>query len=164
MSLAAPERAPVGRPERRPDGRTTAGRRPPLRVVGQAPQVRRARRRRARLILALSAVVVAGAMLAVAAAGSVVVSQQLRLDAVHAQVEAALAQDQSLQVQRASLQAPARILSIAERQLGMVAPATVHYLTPSAASSSSTAGASVARGQAATSHPSTPSSRTSPRR
>lgn len=157
MTTAAPARAPLRTPDRRPDPQPAAGGQPRLRVVRQQALARRIRRRRARLIFALSAVVVAGAMLAVAAAGSVVVSQQLRLDAVHAQVEAALAQDQSLQVQKASLQAPARILSIAERQLGMVAPATVHYLTPPASASRAT-------GRRAPSTPSTPPSLTSPRR
>jgi cell division protein FtsL len=115
--------------------RQAAGAHPRLRVLRPQALARRTRRRRARLILGLAACIVASALLVVAAGGAVVVSEQLRLDAVRTQVQTALAQDQSLQVQKAELQSPSRILSIAEHRLGMVAPTTVHYLAPSSAPS-----------------------------
>jgi cell division protein FtsL len=129
--VTAARAAAEARPSRVP---VKAGGSPELTVVGAQAVLRRARRRRARLTLALSASLVAAAMLVVAAAGSVVVSEQLRLDSVRTQVAAALAQDQSLQVQKAMLESPARILSIAEQRLGMEVPSTIHYLyLPSAA-------------------------------
>jgi cell division protein FtsL len=123
--MTAARAAAEARPSRPP---VKAGGSPDLTVIGSQAVLRRARRRRARLTLALSASLVAGAMLVVAAASSVVVSEQLRLDSVHAQVAAALAQDQSLQVQKATLESPSRILSIAEQRLGMEVPTTIHYL------------------------------------
>ena len=122
---ALPRRSP--RPE---DGRERQGARPGLRVVDKRARLRRARRRQARVTFGLAACIVAGAFLVVAAANSLVVSQQVRLDAVRSQVAATLAQDQDLQVQRAMLESPARILAIAEHQLGMVTPSSVRYLSP----------------------------------
>jgi cell division protein FtsL len=123
--VTAARAAAEARPSRAP---VKAGGSPELTVVGSQAVLRRARRRRARFTMALSASLVAGAMLVVAAAGSVVVSEQLRLDSVHAQVAAALAQAQSLQVEKATLESPSRILSIAEKRLGMEVPTTIHYL------------------------------------
>jgi cell division protein FtsL len=154
-------------PEARPDRRPTTAAEPRLRVVGRQALLRRARRRRARVTLGLSACVVAAALMLVAAAGSVVLSEQLRLDSVHAQVATALAQEQSLQVQRATLESPSRILAIAEKQLHMVAPTSVHYLVPGTAggqSSTQTTQTTQSTGGSSSTSTRSPSSGASPRR
>jgi cell division protein FtsL len=130
VSVNAGARTDPRRSSRPEERREQPAARPDLQVVTQQPSVRRARRRQARITLGLAACVVAAALLVVAAANSLVVSQQVQLDSVRVQVAATLAQDQNLQVQRAMLESPARILSIAEHRLGMVTPSSVAYLTP----------------------------------
>jgi hypothetical protein len=77
-----------------------------------------------------SAVVIAGALLVVAAGNALVASQQVTLDSQNNQLSSALRNAQNLQLARADLEAPNRILSIAEARLHMVRPPTVTYLVP----------------------------------
>lgn len=146
---AAPSRVAAARP--RPSAAPSAGerRRARLRLVDPGVLARRAARRRARVLTGLAACVVTCALLIVAAANSVVVSQQIRLDNVRAQVASALTQDQNLQLQKAVLESPSRILYIAERRLGMVAPPGVTYLTPAAPTGGAASAAHKASGTGA---------------
>ena len=134
---AAPSRAAVARPRQSPAPTSAERRRARLRLVDPQVLVRRAGRRQSRILLGVSACVVAAALLVVAAANSLIVSQQIRLDNVRSEVATALSQEQNLQFQKATLESPARILAIAEHRLGMVAPKSVTYLTPVAPSGGS---------------------------
>lgn len=124
MSLApAPERRTS---PRRADPEQSS--RPDLRVYTAEERLARTQRRQARLMLAISACVVAVALLIVGAANIVVTSRQFRVDALNSAVGSAVAENQNLQLQRAELESPARIVSIAEHRLGMVMPKSVTYL------------------------------------
>ena len=68
--------------------------------------------------------------LSVTAAQALVASRQVRIDDLRQQVANSVATNEGLQVQRAALTEPSRVLSIAEHKLGMIAPAKVTYLAP----------------------------------
>jgi hypothetical protein len=104
--------------------------RPALRVLSTEDLARRIERRRARRLIGLSSIVVAGALGLVTAANSFVAVDQVRADSLQSDVAAATSINQSLQLRKAGLEAPSRILSIAERRLGMIEPTGVTYLTP----------------------------------
>jgi cell division protein FtsL len=118
---------PVGErhvaPPRHPD-------RPSLTVVSGAALAQRRLRRRGRAVLVLAALVVAAALLVVAAGQAFVAAQQVRLDRLDQQLSASVAKGENLQLTRAQLESPSRILSLAEHQLGMVVPVSVTYLVP----------------------------------
>ena len=97
------------------------------------PEHRRASRavhRQANLLRFLGVMLVVGALAVTAAAHTFVASDQQRIDALQAQLSQNLAQEQNLQIARAELESPQRVLAIAEHQLGMVAPSSVTYLAP----------------------------------
>ena len=87
-------------------------------------------RRRAQLLSVLAATVVAVSLLVAAAGQAFVAAQQVRLDRLDRGLAAAVARDQNLQLTRAQLASPSRILRVAERELGMVVPKNVVYLVP----------------------------------
>jgi len=122
--------AAPAQPARQPARRQAEGARSPLRVVDPRRLRIRARQRRARVLVAAAAAMVLGSLGVVAAGQALVTSQQVRVDNLHQALSAAVAQDQDLQLSRAQLAAPSRILSIAEHELHMVAPASVTYLVP----------------------------------
>jgi cell division protein FtsL len=99
----------------------------PLRVV--APRRR----------LRTGPTVVLGGMLAFAIAFGLVVAQtelvqgQQELDRLDRRIADATREQQELRLQVAELESPARIAAAATRDLGMVPPAGVTYLTPSGA-------------------------------
>ena len=66
----------------------------------------------------------------VAAGQAFVSAQQVHLDRAQQQLATAVAKDQNLQLTRAQLESPTRILSFAEHELGMVVPSHVTYLVP----------------------------------
>jgi RNase P protein component len=101
-----------------------------LAVVGRAELERRRLRRRCRAIFTLAALIVAGALLVVAAGQAFVAAQQVRLDRLEQQLATSVAKDQNLQLTRAQLESPSRILALAEHELGMVVPKSVTYLVP----------------------------------
>jgi hypothetical protein len=107
-------------------GRTSSP--PDLRVYSAEDRLARSERRRARILLAMSAAVIAIAFLIVGAANIVVTSRQFHVDSLSSAVTAAVVENQDLQLQRAQLEAPQRIISIAEHRLGMVTPKSVTYL------------------------------------
>lgn len=113
-------------PSRRPRGE----RRPPLSVLDRKALLEQLRRRRARLLLAGAGLVVAGSLGLVAAVQGEVTSQQLRLDRLDQQLSQAINQTQRLEVTRANLESPSRVLGIAEHRLHMVSPSSITYLTP----------------------------------
>lgn len=90
----------------------------------------RAEHRHVRVLVALSAAVLAAALLLVAGGRALVASGQVRVDSLQTEVAAALAREQNLQLERAQLESPSRVLRIAETALGMVTPSSVVYLSP----------------------------------
>jgi cell division protein FtsL len=89
---------------------------------------------------------VVGALAVTAAAHTFVASDQQRIDTLQSQLTQTLAEQQDLQLSRAELESPVRVLAIAERQLGMISPESVSYLPPADPGPSvSQAGADAAR-------------------
>lgn len=114
----------------RPSPSKASSRPPRLRVLN-AKQLREQHKiRRARIMIGFSALLFAGALLFVAAGQAVVVSQQLQLDNAQQQLATASSSNTNLQIERASLDSPARILQLAQHKLGMVTPKSVVYLVP----------------------------------
>lgn len=129
-AVARPRQAPRRRPQERP--------RPPLFVYeGPAPTRSWRDRRRAGV---LAGAVLFGAILAGNVAVQAQTTQgQFELERLQAAARQRQAAYQKLRLEVAELEAPQRILGRA-RQLGMVEPARVTYLTPTAATSSPAAG------------------------
>jgi len=129
MAVSAPRAAPASRERTAgaPAVRQETGA-PAFRVLTARDLAARAKRRRARAVYVGSGVVVIGSLLAIAIGEALVSSQQIRLDQLEQRLSAAVAQNQELQLERAQLASPARILDLAKRQLGMVAPSSVTYL------------------------------------
>lgn len=91
---------------------------------------RRAERRRTRLFVVASLVLVGGSLLGVAAGQALVAARQVALDRAEQRLSAAVARDQNLELNLSKLESPARIVGIAEGRYGMVVPTTVLYLAP----------------------------------
>lgn len=120
------------RPAPAPRRRNEADSRPPLRVLGLPVRKQRDRR--------LLAVVGGGLLFAGVLAGNVAVQAQttqgqFELERLQKGARARQATYQQLRLEVAELEAPERIVSRA-RQLGMIEPAKVTYLTPTAETSS----------------------------
>jgi|GEM_PF-655818 cell division protein FtsL len=120
--------------------------RPRLDVVDRRRAAARSDHRRANMLRGLGVMFVVGALAVTAAAHTFVASDQQRIDTLQGQLTQALAQQQDLQLSRAELESPVRVLAIAERQLGMISPESVSYLAPvDPGPSVSQAGADAAR-------------------
>jgi cell division protein FtsB len=91
---------------------------------------RRAMRRRPRLLVVTSIALVGGSLFAVAAGQALVAAHQVELDQAQKQLSSAVARNQNLEFTLSKLEAPARIVAIAEDRYGMVVPASVLYLAP----------------------------------
>ena len=134
MAQAAPRRAAAAAPPKgaSADASPSLDRRTPgepkFRVVTARDLAARSRHRRARAVVACAGMLVIGSLLAIAVGQALVASQQVRLDAMHQQLSAAVASNQELQIQRAKLASPARILDLAKTELKMVTPSSVTYL------------------------------------
>jgi hypothetical protein len=103
-----------------------------LRVVPPDYISARARRRRARRLVVLGGVGVAGALFGVVAFHVVLTQSQLNLQQLRSKAEAASVHQQQLRLQAAQLESPERVVADAQR-LGMLPPATVRYLSPTPA-------------------------------
>ncbi|HEV8065839.1 MAG TPA: hypothetical protein VGP46_13440 [Acidimicrobiales bacterium] len=104
--------------------------RPQLGVLDRRHVLERARRRQARALLMLSALCIAVPLMVAALGHALVAADQVKADGLQTQISSALQTQQNLQLQRAQLTAPTRILSIAENTLHMVTPPAVTYLAP----------------------------------
>lgn len=102
----------------------------PLGVVDEELRLERARERRARLLVGLSGVVLALALVVVAVGHAVLAATQVRGDAVEQRLSLALGREQNLRWQKARLETPSRVLSKAESADHMVVPPAVTYLKP----------------------------------
>jgi len=122
-----------GLPTREPASPRPAGAgetRPSLDVVDRRRAASQSNRRRAGMLRGLGVMFVIGALAVTAAAHTFVASDQQRIDTLQSQLTQTLAEQQDLQLSRAELESPLRVLAIAERRLGMVSPASVSYLPP----------------------------------
>jgi cell division protein FtsL len=86
--------------------------------------------RKARVLVFGAAGIIVGALLFVAVGSALVVSQQFQLDNVQQELAAASNRNTNLQLERAEMASPTKILKVAQSKLGMVTPATVTYLVP----------------------------------
>ena len=123
-------RAPV-RPQRalRPAPAPAPAERRHLRVVPADYISARARRKRARRLVVLGGVAIAAALFGVVAFHVVLTQNQLDIQHLRAEADAASVKQQQLRLQVAQLESPERVVDAAQN-LGMVPPATVHYLSP----------------------------------
>ena len=100
-----------------------------LRVVPAGYVSARARRKRARRLVVLGGVAIAAALFGVVAFHVVLTQNQLDIQHLRAEADAASVKQQQLRLQAAQLESPERVVDAAQK-LGMVPPATVHYLSP----------------------------------
>lgn len=133
--------------DRRPEGVAQPKRRSALIVISAQDALEHARRRRAKVLVACSVAIVVVAMLVVALFQGMLASEQLRLDAVSSQLGTAVATNQELELRRAELASPSRILEVATHDLGMVMPPSVVYLPAVVAASSQRASSTTAVGR-----------------
>jgi cell division protein FtsL len=103
-----------------------------LRVVPAGYVSARTRRKRARLLVVLGGVAIAAALFGVVAFHVVLTQSQLDIQHLRAEADAASVKQQQLRLQVAQLESPERVVDAAQN-LGMVPPATVHYLSPNGA-------------------------------
>jgi hypothetical protein len=135
MAATVPARRPVNRrattvaPRSRPQPQPQ--RRPDLRLVDDARLSAAARRRRARLVMGVVAVVTTGCLFALAACNAMLVSGQGRIDHLQTEVREAQARYSANRLKVAELESPDRIVRVAQQRLGMVPPPGVKYLSPS---------------------------------
>ena len=118
-----------------PDKRAEKGESRRLAVVegAPAPAPKAVRAARPWMPVLIGAVVACALMLALAAVHSLLVSNQVRLDGLERQVTAEQARYASLRLEVAQLEAPERIVREAQERMGMIAPGTITYLSPSGA-------------------------------
>ncbi len=126
---ARAERARSSAPRREPSRPAVARPAPSLRLLTAEDLLERTRRRRARAVGLLAVALVVGALLAIAAAQALVASRQVRLDGLQQELASAVSANENLQLAHAELSSPERVLHAAERNLGMVVPRSVTYLS-----------------------------------
>jgi cell division protein FtsB len=128
-AVIQPSRVRVGqgRPAVEAPEVTTA---PELGVLDRRHLRERKQRRQARALVAISVLCVGASLLLAAVGHAIVASDQIRSDALQGEVATQLAAAQNYQLQRAELESPVRIESIAENQLYMVMPSAVTYVVP----------------------------------
>ncbi|MHB1986857.1 MAG: FtsB/FtsL family cell division protein [Acidimicrobiales bacterium] len=114
----------------RPAGRPADSAKTPLGIVDRRQLLSRARRRQTRVLLVLSGAVLATALTIAAAGHAMLAASQIQTDGLQASLAGAVATQQNLQLQRAELGTPSRVLSIAEHRYKMVWPSNVTYLQP----------------------------------
>ena len=100
-----------------------------LRVVPPNYVSARTRQRRARLLVFLAGAAIAVALFGVVAFHVVLTQNQLDLQHLRTEADTASVKEQQLRLQVAQLESPERVVDDAQK-LGMVPPATVHYLSP----------------------------------
>lgn len=103
---------------------------PKLGVLDRRNLLERARRRQARLLVVLAAALVGGSLGVAAVSHAVLAGQQIQLDNLQSQVSSTLQTQQNLQLRRAELSTPSRVLRIAEQRYHMVSPGPTTYLKP----------------------------------
>lgn len=127
-ALATP---PTGTARRaRPAAKPARPARARLGVVDRRRLEARASRRQATALFALSGVVLALALAVAAAGHALLAADQIQADTLQSQVATAIGTQQNLELERAQLERPGRVLTIAEDRLKMIEPHSVTYLQP----------------------------------
>ena len=126
LAPARPVRAP------RPDAAPAPGERPHLQVVPPRYVTARARRKRARRLVVLTGAGITAVLFGVVAFHVVLTQNQLDIQHLSSEADAASVKQQQLRLQAAQLESPERVVNAAQK-LGMVPPATVRYLSPDGA-------------------------------
>lgn len=103
--------------------RQQAPRKPPLRVLSPAPRSKP--RRGNRVLMAVSALLVVGSLMAVVVADDVIAQGQVQLSAAQQQVNSLTNTHRELQTGVSMQKAPQMVVSVAENQLGMVSPGQI---------------------------------------
>ena len=116
--------APSPAPERGSPARS------PLRVVRGSELSPAGRRRRRRLLVGASGSVAVAGLFAVVVVHVVLAQQQFQLANLSGRIATEQSANDQLRLQVAQLQAPQRVVSQAEQQLGMVSPPSITYLVP----------------------------------
>lgn len=127
MVLSEEARAPRPVAGRQAPARTA---RPKLALTSASALSQAMLRHRARALALAAGLLIGAASLFVVAGQAMVASQQVRIDTLHDELAGAVASNENLQLTKAQLEAPGRVLIIAERQLHMVVPKAVVYLDP----------------------------------
>jgi cell division protein FtsL len=120
-----------------------------LRVVPDGALSPRGKRRRARLLAAGVAVLVAAGLFGAVFFHVLLTQGQLQLDRIQTRAAAEQARNERLRLEVAELQSPERIVAAAQQQLGMVPPASVTYLSPSGSRPAGAPATTPAPGQSA---------------
>jgi len=105
--------------------------RPNLRVVAPGELSPRARRRRARILAALTAALVLAGLFGLVAFHVALTEGQLQLDRLQQRATDERDEYDRRRLQVAELEAPERVVAAAQQRLGMVSPPGVTYLSPS---------------------------------
>ena len=121
-------RAPI-RPNRALQPEVAPAERRHLRVVPEGYVSARTRRKRARLLVVLTGIAITAALFGVVVFHVVLTQNQLDIQHLRAEADAASVKQQQLRLQVAQLESPERVVDAAQK-LGMVPPATVRYLSP----------------------------------
>jgi len=98
--------------------------------VDRRPAASRVGRRQVTMLRGLGVLFVGGALVVTAAAQALVASDQQRIDGLQVRLAQTIVEQQNLQLSRAELESPLRVLQIAEGQLGMLAPGSESFLAP----------------------------------
>jgi cell division protein FtsL len=125
-------RGVAAHPSRRRELPEAAPRQPDLRIVPPAKPDAAGRRRRLRLAVGVAGTFIAAVVFGLVGIHVMLAQNQFRLDRLNTRAADQEAQYQRLRLQVDQLEAPQRIVATAEGKLGMVPPAGVTYLTPSA--------------------------------
>ena len=103
-----------------------------LRVVPRGELSPRQRRLRTRLAVIATGLFVMAVLFGLVGLHVMLAQNQFRLDRLTTQADAEQARYERLRLQVDQLESPQRIVATAQQKLGMVTPASVTYLTPSA--------------------------------
>ena len=103
-----------------------------LRVVPRDELTPRQRRLRTRLAVIATGLFVVAVLFGLVGLHVMLAQNQFRLDRLTSQADAEQARYERLRLQVDQLESPQRIVATAQQKLGMVTPASVTYLTPSA--------------------------------
>lgn len=127
----APRGVDVAAERRRaPEAPARPAARPSLRLVDDRRLQVASRRRSARALLVVTGLLVIASLFGVVVFHAVLVSGQGRLDGLQQQVAEEQSRYQALRLEVAELEAPGRIVEVAQGRLGMVSPSEIRYLTP----------------------------------
>ena len=130
MSTAPRGVAVAAERRRAPEAPARPAARPSLRLVDDRRLQVASRRRSARALLVVTGLLVIASLFGVVVFHAVLVSGQGRLDGLQQQVAEEQSRYQALRLEVAELEAPGRIVEVAQGRLGMVSPSEIRYLTP----------------------------------